>query len=327
MMEDNALVDLVRSAYQFKTLEEHSVANWDFLQRLSDRHRVTPALAALRADFFPPSVHAWIDTSLVRAGRQMLAVRRVLNQFADVFHKQGIRALILKGLALQDWVYGRHCRGAGDIDLFVPRGDVVKVLGALRAIGFSPFPHEGALTFRNIIGVEIDLHTSMLESYVGTGLRFDEAWDRRMDLKTLPFPTLSASDHLVFVLMHGWKHQWCRLSWIVDSALIAQRLTTHEWDAVQLQAQKQRASTIVGVGLEMCREVLEPPGIEWGRVLRHDCQVVVPLAQEYRRRLFLPMKNSLQAKLANISLHMRALEGIGHRSRYIAGRFLNAYIP
>jgi hypothetical protein len=151
-------------------------------------------------------------------------------------------------------------------------------------------------------------------------------WNRRMSLEKLPLPTLSLVDHVVFVLIHGWKHQWCRLSWIVDSALLAQRLSSQELKGVLELARSRRALRIVQVGLELCRQVLQPPDVIWDSVLDSDGRIVRQLAHEYRRRLFLRVPNSLFSKVVNSLLHIRALEGVTLRGQYVAGRLRNAFL-
>jgi hypothetical protein len=250
-------------------------------------------------------------------------VRRTLDQLANELSSRNTHALVFKGLALQDWVYGSQCRITGDIDLFVRVKQVGKVIDALQTLGFSSFPHVATRTWRNATGIEIDLHTEMLEPYIGRALQFEEAWERRMELEKLPLPTLSPVDHMVFVLIHGWKHQWCRLSWIVDSALIAQRLSTREWSDVVDQARKQQMLRVVQLGLALCKDVLEPPGVAWEELLNSSSAKIETLAHSYRQRLFLPMPDSLPTKIANVALHVCGLEGFGQRSRYVVGRLGN----
>lgn len=325
MHEEDTLIQLVGCAYRLQEPAEIKIADWRALCRLGDRHRVTPALAPVVQTSFPPLGQEWIDAALVKAGQQIILVRRALHQVAGEFRSRGIEALILKGLALQDWVYERQCRVTGDIDLFVKTSDLHKLSEVLRALGFMPFPHSGARTWRNTEGIEIDVHTSMFEPYIGRALKFEDVWEQRMELERLPLPTLSPVDHMVFVLIHGWKHQWCRLSWIVDVALIAQRLSDQEWQKVRELAQKQSALRIIQVGLELCRLVLQPPGVAWDRVLDANDKTVELLAREYRRRLFVLKQNSLSAKVVNTILHIRALEGFRLRSQYMAGRLMNTF--
>jgi hypothetical protein len=323
MHEDESLIHLVRCAYRLQEPREIEVLDWDALCQLSDRHRVTPALAAVSGSSVPPAIRERVGRSLLGAGQQIIMVRRTLDQLANELSSRNAQALVFKGLALQDWVYGNQCRITGDIDLFVRTEEIAKVAEALRTLGFSPFPHVAAKTWRNATGIEIDLHTEMLEPYIGRALRFDEAWEQRMQLEKLPLPTLSPVDHMVFILIHGWKHQWCRLSWLVDSALIAQRLSAHEWSGVLDQARKQQMLRVVQLGLALCKHVLEPPGVVWEHVLDSSCKKIDPLRHTYRQRLFQPIPDSLSAKIANAALHIRGLEGLGQRSRYVVGRVGN----
>jgi Uncharacterised nucleotidyltransferase len=67
----------------------------------------------------------------------------------------------------------------------------------------------------------------------------DKAWWqslRRCDLAGVSARQIVRSELFVMLCVHGAKHRWSQLSWLVDVASLADKLTPLEWDSVERQS-------------------------------------------------------------------------------------------
>jgi hypothetical protein len=141
-----------------------------------------------------------------------------------------------------------------------------------------------------------------------------------MELASLAFPLFSPAHHILLLLFHGSKHQWCRLSWIVDVAVASQRLEESVWREVYELGQRLNSLRAMSVGLLLCREffdvrtaVLAPAALSLDTAGK-------AIARVYSRRLFEPFPNTLLVKLANSILHLRTMQGVMQKTFYVLAR-------
>jgi Uncharacterised nucleotidyltransferase len=163
-------------------------------------------------------------------------LRRVVNRLASA----GVRAVPYKGPVLAVLVYGSIAsRQAGDLDLLIDPGDFGLAMEALRAEGFLPLvplerwqerqlvrsAHPYALA-REPEAILLELHWSVSPRSLSSGLGGPLSCARLEEVTAAgaTFLTLPADVLLVALCVHGAKHVWERLGWIVDvGELIAGR--------------------------------------------------------------------------------------------------------
>ncbi len=136
--------------------------------------------------------------------------------------------LTFKGCALAFGVYPRSCqRSFGDIDLAVPAHQWPQMLHCLDDLGWN-LSSTGTHTVTFVRGpMTLDLHRhplNQLEHLVGP--RAQEFWTHASVLSDKTGKTLSLSpEHeLVLALLHAAKHAFSKAAWLVDIAVLAQRL-------------------------------------------------------------------------------------------------------
>jgi hypothetical protein len=239
-----------------------------------------------------------------------------------------VRGLLFKGVALQEWVYGGLVRASADIDLLVEPHKAAAAARELRCLGFHKMksygahvhPYDPIGVWQDRHGNSIDLHAHAIEPYVYPFPRFSELWEERVELASLAFPLFSPAHHILLLLFHGSKHQWCRLSWIVDVAVASQRLEESVWREVYELGQRLNSLRAMSVGLLLCREffdvrtaVLAPAALSLDTAGK-------AIARVYSRRLFEPFPNTLLVKLANSILHLRTMQGVMQKTFYVLAR-------
>lgn len=143
-------------------------------------------------------------------------------EIAARFRDSGIEWLLFKGQAIQLRYYAGKVRESGDLDIVVDPKRLGEAREVLRSMGFvslsdrdtTPgFPLE--LCRRGLV---VDLHDTLVETHIATLPCHADLWERRVELRKDQW-TLSDTDYLLALLVHGFKHHWSRLRWVLDVAL------------------------------------------------------------------------------------------------------------
>jgi Uncharacterised nucleotidyltransferase len=197
--------------------------------------------------------------------RELLSVLRVLDA-------AGINAVPWKGPALGAYLYGDvGLRQFGDVDLVVRPNECLAARRALMDRGYRimrPMPdllYAGyarihcAFIFSLDGQLQIDLTWRMAPSYWCMPELGLDAWERleTITLAGTRVRSLSPTDLLCLLCIHGCKHGWGSLKWIVD---VAELLRVHPGDELGdafREARRIGAERMIALGLVLAHELLE----------------------------------------------------------------------
>lgn len=220
--------------------------DWDRFADLASRHRVEPivwrALQNLQ-ELRPPSTLA---QRLQDADRQnalrCLALMSGLVETVGLLAQERITAIPLKGGCLAARYYDDvSCRHAGDIDILVDPTDLARTDRILKSAGYQQisskthaavddsFVEDGTfvyhLSYLTRTRIPLELHFRLNQNPALLPLRVSQIAARasvvrfgETDLTTMP-------DDLQFLFLatHGARHEWERLQWVYDIALLVHR--------------------------------------------------------------------------------------------------------
>lgn len=225
--------------------------------RLLEDHGVAPLIYATQA--LPELRGAAIRAAALEPLRAD-DLRGVLSALAE----RGLEVLITKGTALAYDVYAApELRPRGDVDLLVAREQAEAAIEAFRALGYRDQLTSGdehavrqvTLSRTDAHGIrhDYDLHWDVANTPLfASALRF-------ADIGTIPLPRLGPHAHglahpdaLLLACIHRVAHHHDneRLIWLVDIALLRDRMTAGEHRRFWRQAAEAR---VVGV----CRHSIE----------------------------------------------------------------------
>ena len=241
------------------------------LLALSRRHRVaTPVLARI-ADAARPSNPALADELTARIKQRSVEALRHSERLivlSGALTAAGVRHMTVKGPVLAKQIYGSvTARYSKDLDLLVEPTSIKAVEVVLRRIGFEDRNLSGfgenkySSKHRSFVGfgMEVEVHTRLLDVAAQLPLNFTEVWERRVEAKLGPLKlaTLSPIDSLLYLCAHGASHLWFRLKWLEDIA----RIILHKDDAVLkdslLVARRVGAEAVVAGALQLVEDVFE----------------------------------------------------------------------
>jgi hypothetical protein len=249
--------------------------NWSELLACALEHKLAPALyerfRALDAGWLAQDQRDTLAELARNTGRSNLAFMSEMLRLHGLFEAAQIPAIPFKGPALAWLAYPNFAhRTCVDLDFVVPQRYIPEAMSLLQAHAYTPQfspieaqagqqgPAPGQYAFAprsNLCFVE--LHTERTLRYFSRPINLEEMNSRLVHLeiggKTLR--TFSVEDLLVMLCVHGAKHFWERLAWIVD---IAQLITAREvdWPLVSEIAAKLESTRLLLLGLYLAHEVV-----------------------------------------------------------------------
>ena len=203
------------------------------------------------------------STYLVAWGKHTIRTHR-LRGIVSVLASEGMKALVLKGLALALQHYPDPAtRVTGDIDVLIRREDVDRALGILTEEGWLPSQGREKLSPQTLLanpgvhltgtdGDSLDLHWRV---FLGAAEEkaYGAFWDRAVVIQRddLEIHTLGPADQLLHACVHGLKwHSVPSCRWVADAVMIVgSEGTTLDWVQLVQSAREHRVDLRVGRAL------------------------------------------------------------------------------
>jgi hypothetical protein len=215
----------------------------------ADHHNVLGFLMAAMHDGRLPLPEASRNRISVLAGKRALhgrVLRRALPEVVAALERGcGVPPVLVKGAALADRHYSMpSLRPSVDLDLVVPRQELLPAADALRERGFEEMVEfrrgyaerhgHDIHVFRRDGGVRLDveLHWRVGDDPVGVVL--DHAFlaedAERVTIEGAPVSIPSPPRHLLALAVHLLSDREKRLCWVHDIALVAGAASAEQWE-------------------------------------------------------------------------------------------------
>lgn len=230
-----------------------------------------------------PVLQEQLTTQHQRFLHQNLKLTTETIKLIKQFQQADIRVIPLKGTLLSQQLYGSFIhRDSSDIDLLVEPGAYDAATTILERLNYhreeygqswTPTQKQlyvqqrGEVTFLNPTNrITIDLHARWSSNKHLFTLSFDDAWQQATQLPIAndnAIPVLGLPHQLLYLSVHGAKHRWERLSWLLDIAQLLQISDSLEIDSVQKTAQTLGIERPIQQALELIPKWLsyEPPNL------------------------------------------------------------------
>jgi len=212
-------------------------------------------------------------------GRNNMSYLSEMLRLQSQFEAAGIPVIPFKGPALAWLAYPNFAhRTCVDLDFVVPQRYIPDVTSLLLAQGYKPQfnpieaqagrrgPAPGQYAFAPSGGrTFVEIHTERTLRYFSRPLHLDELNSRAIPLEIggKDIRSFCVEDLLVMLCVHGAKHLWERLSWIVD---IAQLVTVRKvnWELLSEIAAQVESTRLLLLGLYLAHEMMGaslPPSV------------------------------------------------------------------
>lgn len=244
------------------------LARWHGMRPLLHRH-----LGAMDSGRVPRPVlvELWAEAETI-AGRNR-ALHAELGRICSTLEGGGIRSLPYKGPTLALAAYGDLAlREFGDLDILVARSDVLAARDTLCAAGYvEEYPLRPHVQ-RAFIASDAQYHLVLRSPVLGHLVELHWKTDPDSPVERLEDPAwwhatlrpgalrgFTDEELLLVLCVHGSKHGWSSLGWLVDVAELLALESRIDWERFCDRARAIGCSRRVGVGLWLAAELLGAP--------------------------------------------------------------------
>lgn len=243
------------------------LARWHGLRPLLNRHLAERAGRVPR----PVLVELWAETEAI--ARRSRALEEELGRVGALLDAAGVAAVPYKGPTLARAAYGDVAlREFGDLDILVARRDVLRARDALCAAGYAAeyplrpdveraFLDSGAqyhLVLRSsAMGHLVELHWKTDPDYPVERMEDAGWWEGTR--RSAGQRSLCAEDLMLVLCIHGSKHAWSSLGWLVDVAELLRGGTGLDWGVIADRVAALGCARRVGLGLRLAADWLGAP--------------------------------------------------------------------
>jgi hypothetical protein len=268
---DPAAKQRVRSLIQ-------SGLNWPVAVAFAERHRLSPivyeTVACTSQDLISPEQLHVLRVATAPSTAAGMALLREMLHLHRLFEAAQILVIPYKGPLLAWLAYGSFIRREySDLDFAVEQKYIPDTLAVLKSAGYHPQfdPREahagqdgsapGQYSFlSHPQKILVEFHTERTLRYFPVPIDFQELTSRLMTVEIggQRLRTFSIEDTLVMLCVHGAKHFWERLGWVLDIAklMTAQKV---DWTLVQQIAAKMETTRVLLLGLYLAHDIFDAP--------------------------------------------------------------------
>ena len=239
------------------------------------RHGVLPILyswVASSGTTIPPDAIEFSRSEFERNAFHCMANTAELLQVLHAFESAGIAAMPFKGVVLAASAYGDiNGRAAGDLDVLIYHRDLQRATAILKNRGYkltTKTLEDGSPEAQNYFefhferaadGMVIELRwrLELTQPRYRYNIGMELVWPRRRITKLAgaDVPNLDAISALLVLCMHGSKHLWSRLIWILDVAKLLESEPGLDWELALREAKKVGLARCLALGVLLAHRV------------------------------------------------------------------------
>ena len=208
----------------------------DEILKLIDRHRIAPIVyhyLSKRDLAFPESFMQQLKKRYIRNAEKSLLLTSELIRLVKLFNENGIQVIAFKGPVLAYQIYGDAARrDSGDLDIFLSPDQFQQADELLQKNGYrfdsltDNFSKKQFNIFKQLYSnldyskdhspVRVEMHWRLMSMrsyfYIDHRTIFENLIE--VEIGNQVIRTLSFSDHLLLLFVHGAQHGWYRLKWL-----------------------------------------------------------------------------------------------------------------
>jgi hypothetical protein len=295
--------------------------DWEGFASKVEQHGISGVCShALEAAIVPEVIRERLKLAGRSTVQHGLALVSTLLEVTAELNQGGIPCLAYKGPALSAQLFGDAAlRSAVDVDLLISPNDVGEAIAILEKAGFVPIRAYPASAMKQLVafraeygmtrnGMLVELQWRTAPCYFSTPFDFARSWERRVAIEAAgrTLDTLCAEDNLVTLCVHGSKHHWSSLKWILDIHIL-KRSAAIEWTPLLNRAANEGTLRIVLTSLQLVHSVLGGPlpfeaeqmlakdatATAIAEVMAEDLRTNRKIDESYHHRLMLRLRERL----------------------------------
>ncbi len=255
-----------------------TITDWDSVLSSAYAHGVYPLIAKSLKTIIavPDTIKSDLKKISFHIARENMQKGAELIRVVKAIEEEGIQVLAIKGPILSQIIHGDiTTRQYADIDVLIPKESIYRAGKILLNHGFNSVRSIEFLKNQTLFNVAKDFSIINSEKKIHIEFHWQlflprEIKKAKLDIFALETPchelntkmikTLNPDINLFYLLLHGSKHMWERLEWIVDiDRLIRRREHEIDWDRLDKLAQDMEVEVMYIIGLAMANEIFKTP--------------------------------------------------------------------
>lgn len=258
-----------------------SAINWTLFIELASIHGLLPLahrhLGAMAPSAIPKDilVQLWIHHESTLHRNQIMADELLF--ILRALEAEGIPAIPFKGPALAVEAYGNLAlREFGDLDILLRQQDVLRTCSLLERHGYTTdydLTADAKLAFLQSkvhycismthpdrkTNVELHWKTDVHAPVESTGEKPWWAGSEFASLSGTNIRSFTKEALLLVLFIHGGKHAWSSLGWLVDVAELMRKQPDLDWEWIVKKATQLKCRRRLAVGLHLATHLLDAP--------------------------------------------------------------------
>ena len=252
--------------------------DWADFTQLVTSHGVVPLvyrnLASQNLETVPEVILAQLRVGYERDTRWTLRLLGELFKVCRLLKSHGIQTVPLKGPVLGVFAYGDvSLRRFDDLDLLIREQDAPRVRDLLMSAGYRPAYDWSETEVAKYLHwwnqipallspdgqVNVELHVRLAPRWFP--LQIDHFWNTVKPLSLLGRDILCfpKEELLIYLSIHGAKHDWERLQWLCDIDALVQSDPAVDWPRTLDTARRLHSEREVLVALHLAHKLLGTP--------------------------------------------------------------------
>jgi hypothetical protein len=272
------------------------------LKKLISKNNLSAMLYAHKNEFLVlKPIEEFLQSASKKSLIKHLQLKADFLKLWDILNQNQLKVTVYKGHYLIDAIYNQsNLRTSTDIDILIEPKDLWIVKDLLLSLGYNlvipeyNLPENKATIFKKIEneiafytpnGSLVDLHFKLFKNphYLKTKRwhTVDTVYEGRK-MEVLPLPKI-----FVYLIVHGKKHDWNRLKWLLDIVQFYNIFKEEDWNLVDEIIKENDLEYMFYETLQLC-EVLLGAKIP----IRYQQNVLTVLADNFNpHKVLFPAKN------------------------------------
>jgi len=253
------------------------ISNWDILLKFANEHCLIPIVLGELRKFdsvhIPKEFLDEINKRFRESAIYNFILESELLKVIDEFNKNGLKTIPFKGVIISELLYGDLLiRPFSDLDLFIGKEDFLKANKLLLNLNYLPQFDINSISINNYFeniyfsnyihkdsNIAIDLQWSIERTNYSFSLTLDKLINQpeSIVLNGKNMKTFSYDDLLILLSIHGSKHNWSTLIWIIDIAKLLTSSYSYDWNRILDKCIELKCKRMLLVGILLSKSLFD----------------------------------------------------------------------
>jgi hypothetical protein len=222
----------------------------------------------------PDNIKLYLKSTNFEIARRNMTMMAELLKIMKLLEENGIPALAIKGPVLSQMIYGDVTqRQYADLDILVSENDLYTTTKLLLEHEYQ-YDHPIQFTKNKALlratkditlsksssGIELEMHWRLFSGrlFKKSNINLFRDSVHEISLNQQKISTLDDNVLVLYLLLHGSKHMWERLEWIVDIDRLV-RSREIDWEVLEHTAMIMDIKPLIHLGCAVCYDLFRTP--------------------------------------------------------------------